>query len=104
MSILTDKTKCTGCSCCAGICPGNLICMDDSGKAYLRRPFDCWSCMACIKECPVGAISFVLSPEMGGKSGQIFVNRDSHRTEWIIDRTDGPSIAIITDTREANSY
>ncbi len=33
------------------ICPGNLISVDDESKAYLRRPSDCWSCMAYIKEC-----------------------------------------------------
>lgn len=88
MSILTDKSKCTGCGRCAGICPGNIISIDDKEKAYLRRPSDCWSCMACIKECPVGAISFVLPPEIGGKGGRLYVKRENQCTEWTIIRGD----------------
>lgn len=104
MSILTDKSKCTGCSCCAVICPGNIIGIDDEGKAYLRRPSDCWGCLACIKECSAGAISFVLPPEMGGNGGQLSVRRENHRTEWTIVRENGTAFTLVTDTRESNSY
>lgn len=49
------------------ICPGNLIAMGPDGKAFCRRPYDCWGCTACLKTCRQGAISLFLEPELGGQ-------------------------------------
>ena len=85
MGVVIDQNKCRGCRKCINICPGNIIRINDSGKAYLKRKEDCWSCVSCVKECPVSAIELKL-------------------TEWTITRGNGDKKVIITDTAEANNY
>ena len=57
MSIAIDKDKCRACGRCEKVCPGTLISADESGKAYMKYPKDCWGCSSCIKECRFGAIA-----------------------------------------------
>ena len=104
MSMNIDSSKCIGCSRCPEICPGNIIRLNHEGKAYLKRPLDCWHCMACIKVCPVGAISLILPPELGGRGGELTVNVRENVTKWTIRRHDGTAIEIFTDTNESNQY
>lgn len=62
MSVICDHSKCTGCAQlseprCVQACPGNLMVLEPAaGKAYIRNPSDCWDCMACVKQCPNGAL------------------------------------------------
>lgn len=104
MSIIINKSECTGCGQCIEICPGNIIRFDDTKKAYLNNPSDCWHCMACVKECPVNAISLILPPEMEGKGGRLMIKRSGNYTEWTIKKADGQKITLVTNTEEANEY
>lgn len=36
MSIAINKQKCVGCGRCQNVCPGSLIKIDESGKAYIK--------------------------------------------------------------------
>ena len=42
MSIRINKNKCVGCKRCLDVCPGSLIKTDETGKAYIKYPKDCW--------------------------------------------------------------
>ena len=51
-----DEKVCVGCGICEMICPGDVIVMNDSGKARIGYPQDCWTCFSCELSCPVKAI------------------------------------------------
>ena len=104
MGITINKSKCIACKSCVNICPGNVIRSDESGKAHIKRLSDCWNCMSCIKECPAGAITLTLSPEIGGQGGVLAVKRNGNSTEWTINKADGASVILVTNTDEANNY
>lgn len=104
MSVVIDKSKCIGCRRCAAICPGNIIRTDGDGKAYLKDPSGCWSCVSCMKECPVQAISLTLPLEAGGRGGQLLIDRRQKITTWHIRKKDGSTEKLVTDTDEANRY
>ena len=71
MSIRIDSETCVGCGACSEICPGSLIKLDATGKAFIKYPKDCWGCTSCVKECPVFAIRFYLGADMGGRGGRV---------------------------------
>lgn len=104
MSVVIDKEKCIGCGKCINICPGNVIRRDDSGKAYLDDPSDCWSCVSCMKECTVQAIYMILPPAVDANGGRMSVRQKGNITEWEIEKTDGEKLLLTTDTNEANKY
>ena len=103
MGIIIEQTECTGCGSCARICPGNLIRLDENRHALLRRPSDCWSCLACMKACRRQAISYTLSPQMGGRGARLSVNYIPGQTGWVIRKGQWQRV-LITDTKEANRY
>ena len=104
MGIRIDITKCIGCGRCRDVCPGNLLRADETGKAYIRKPGNCWSCASCVKECPVSAVSLVLGPEMDGRGGKLSVVAEGKKLRWSVTR-DGTTIeTIITNAEEANNY
>lgn len=65
MSIRMNEARCIGCGRCAEVCPGTLIELQNK-KAVMCYPKDCWGCVSCVKECPVGAIDFFLGADIGG--------------------------------------
>lgn len=104
MSIRIDQETCAGCALCRDVCPGNLIAMDHNGKAYLKHPFDCWGCTACMKTCRHGAVEFVLDPELDGAGETLKVRKDGTGYIWeVLDRF-GRTLTLRTDTRKANGY
>lgn len=104
MGVVIDQAKCVGCRRCAEICPGNIIKISGEGKAYLKRPEECWSCTSCMKECPKGAISLILAPEMGGTGARMRAKRDDGLTVWTVYKNDKEITSVITNVLEANGY
>ncbi len=104
MSIAVDKLKCKGCGQCMEVCPGNLIKKDDSGKAYIKYPKDCWGCCSCIKECSFDAIALYLGADIGGMGSMMTVTEQEHFLNWKIAKTDGSTETIVIDKQESNKY
>ena len=104
MSIRIDTNRCTGCGLCIEICPGNLIKPGPSGKAYLKRPEECWGCASCLKECRFGALSYYLGADMGGDGAEMRVEFDGPLSRWIIRRPGEEAVVITVDRRKSNSY
>ena len=104
MAVFANRSKCIGCGKCIAICPGNIFRRDKDGKAYLKDPQDCWSCVSCMKECPAGAISITIPPQLGGRGGHMYLEREGTVTRWTVEKADGHKEVVLTDTKEANRY
>ncbi len=104
MGVVIDHAGCIGCRRCVEICPGNIIKLSEDGKAYLKRPEECWNCTSCLKECPKGAISLVLAPEMGGTGARLRAERKGGVTVWTIYKNDIEISSVTTNVLEANGY
>jgi len=78
--------------------------MNEAGKAFMAYPKDCWGCMACIKECPVGAIAYFLGPDMGGLGGTMKARRDGQYWNWEYTSPTGESQTIVVNAQESNKY
>lgn len=104
MSIAINKQKCVGCGRCRNVCPGSLIKIDESGKAYIKYPKDCWGCTSCIKECPVYAIDFFLGADIGGMGSRVHTEKKGDILSWIIQNPQGDSIKIDINQKESNKY
>lgn len=53
---IIDKTSCTGCGCCANICPESCISMEPDACGFLYPVIDsskCIACDICVSACPV---------------------------------------------------
>jgi len=54
-----DPVKCCGCLTCKDVCPvGVFSGIDANKKAVIGHPEACFSCGACVKQCPEGALAF----------------------------------------------
>jgi adenylylsulfate reductase subunit B len=104
MSILIQKDKCRACGCCVEACPGNLLKRDADGKAFIRRPQDCWGCTSCLKECRFDAIRFYLGADIGGRGSLMHTRRDGDLVHWIVESPDREPIVITVDRRDSNQY
>lgn len=103
MSIRINKEKCIGCGKCTQVCPGSLICIKEK-KAHMKYPKDCWGCVSCVKECPVGAIEFFLGPDIGGNGSVMNVELEGDILHWNILKRDGSRTTIDVDRRNSNKY
>ncbi len=104
MSITIDKLKCIGCGKCSTVCPGSLIKLDESRRAFIKYPKDCWGCTSCIKECPVYAIRFYLGADIGGMGSLVHTEKNGDILKWIVEKTDGSNIEIDINQKESNKY
>lgn len=56
--IVVDQEKCEGCGECVDACPGDVLVMNDAGKAeVVGGPDDCLGCETCVTVCPSGAVT-----------------------------------------------
>ncbi len=104
MSVMIDRAKCIGCGRCTDACPGNLLILSEDGKARIREVRDCWGCTACMKNCPVSAISFFLGADIGGNGSHMSVKRDGFLYKWTVKLPDGTDKIIDVDSRSSNAY
>jgi DNA-directed RNA polymerase subunit D len=65
--------ECNGCEKCVGVCPRNILSMDESGRAKASNTVECSLCKLCVEECEPGAIkvtpvldSFVVTVDSSG--------------------------------------
>ncbi|WP_406040173.1 ferredoxin family protein [Succinimonas sp.] len=104
MSIRIDTSRCIGCGRCAGVCPGSLLRVSQSGVAEISSPRDCWGCCSCLKECPSRAISMYLGADIGGRGTQMTFTRIKGLNCWMFTRADGSSMTVEVDPKNANKY
>ena len=59
LPVIIDLDKCIadkGCTVCVDVCPLDVLVIDsETGKAAMKYD-ECWYCLPCEKDCPVGAI------------------------------------------------
>lgn len=103
MSIRINAEKCIGCGRCMDVCPGTLIAYQEK-KACMKYPKDCWGCVSCVKECPVGAIDFFLGADIGGNGSTMHVIREGDILHWEIQKYDGTKSIIDVDRKNSNKY
>ncbi|MBD5098943.1 MAG: 4Fe-4S binding protein [Clostridiales bacterium] len=64
-----DESKCIGCGTCTKVCCGEILSVDERGKARIAPVTEfgwagCWECQHCLAVCPTEAISiFDRKPE-----------------------------------------
>lgn len=104
MSIQIDHLKCISCGRCCNVCPGNLIERDESLKAIIKFPADCWGCTACMKECPTGAVKFYLGADIGGTGGYMLAKNHIDCIDWFIYSPDSTRHYIRINKKESNKY
>ena len=104
MSIAIRQNKCVGCRRCVEVCPGNLIKIDKTGKAYIKEPRDCWGCTSCLKECKIGAIAFFLGADIGGRGSCLSIQDDGGLRHWKSTDPQGNSETITVNRKDANKY
>ncbi|MEG0005872.1 MAG: 4Fe-4S binding protein [Clostridium sp.] len=100
MSIRINREKCTGCTKCTRVCPGNLISIDGR-VAKIKESDNCWGCSGCVKECPFKAIELCYEDEVG--SASLVATSLSRKIEWDI-MSRGEVINIITFKKQSNRY
>lgn len=55
-----DRDRCGGCRTCSDVCPIGVFAVPDAeGKMTFRDVNACFSCGACVKQCPEGALTLV---------------------------------------------
>lgn len=63
LPVSVDLDKCIadkGCTVCVEVCPLDVLVIDAvTGKAAMKYD-ECWYCLPCEKDCPVGAISVAI--------------------------------------------
>ncbi|WFR59986.1 ferredoxin family protein [Anaerocolumna sp. AGMB13025] len=104
MSITINQDKCTGCRKCLAVCPGSLIKVSDTKKAFMKYPKDCWGCTSCLKECSFGAISFYLGADIGGRGSKLTTVIEEDIVHWQIEDTNGELLVIDVNRKDSNQY
>lgn len=104
MSIKIKNNICIKCMACSKICPGNLLKSDSAEKVIIKYPDQCWGCAACVKECPVQAISLFIGEDLGGRGGKMTAKQSESGIIWTITKPNNEKVIIETRTEESNKY
>jgi adenylylsulfate reductase subunit B len=78
--------------------------LNQTGKAFIKYPKDCWGCCSCIKECQAKAIDFYLGVDIGGRGSQMQVDMKADKVTWKITETDGTAHVIEINPKASNQY
>ncbi len=72
---------------CQRICPGDLIGVNpEDDRPVVLYPKDCWACTACVKDCPVAAISLKLPFQILGKGASLKATAKGGKTFWLVEK------------------
>ena len=104
MSIRIRPDKCVGCKRCIEACPGNLIKLNEQGKAWIKHEKDGWGCTSCLKECKVDAIAFFLGADIGGRGSTLSVTQKGDMNIWKVENPAGEIQTIEVNKKDANKY
>jgi len=83
-----NVNKCNGCKQldepprCVDICPGNLLFINQDGKAAIYDPSECWDCFACVKSCPRLALSIRLPFQINESMARLTGHHVNSETVW----------------------
>jgi adenylylsulfate reductase subunit B len=106
--ITIDYNVCNLCSGakekrCERICPGDLITTGVDGRPLVRPVEDCWGCTACVKDCPVAAISLRLPSQVQPSSPSLRASVKGKDTLWALTDVHGNKeefvIEVVRDTK-----
>ena len=109
MGIYIDHNLCNSCGFpesetpCNMACPGDLIFMQEDGKAQICSNADCWDCAACIKICPQQAIDIRLPFEIVGKKATLKARAYREKTIWTAHDEEGNEKIFETPARNQAS-
>ncbi|MEK7241325.1 MAG: 4Fe-4S dicluster domain-containing protein [Planctomycetota bacterium] len=75
---------------CQRICPGDLIGVNpEDDRPVVLYPEDCWACTACVKDCPVAAITLKLPFQVLEEGDSLRATAKGRKTSWVLEGTDG---------------
>ena len=94
MTIRIDAQACDGCPGapeppCVRDCPGDLLAIDEHGRAAIVDARACWDCAACVKVCPTQAIALLLGDCPQLKEVTLKAQALACKTIWNIRLPDG---------------
>jgi len=94
MGISVDEKVCNGCGTatepmCIRDCPGDLMILQDNGKATIRSNRECWDCAACVKVCPTQAIHMRLPAAVVVRGVTLRGRAIKHKTVWRLRQREG---------------
>ncbi|MFW5999309.1 MAG: 4Fe-4S dicluster domain-containing protein [Halanaerobiaceae bacterium] len=106
MSVEIDKNLCHGCReaeepVCVRYCPGDLLKIDERGKAELRNREDCWDCMVCVKLCPARALKTRLPYQLASHNASLVPELHSHKIIWRLKNMEEEKEVFELKTRHA---
>ncbi|MBZ4687525.1 MAG: adenylylsulfate reductase, subunit [Clostridia bacterium] len=99
-----NLTKCDGCKAeeeplCEQVCPGDLMTLNEDGKAMCRDAGDCWDCMCCTKICPQGAIETRLPYQLGYYPAKLIPRVGTNKIMWTCVDINGKVERFVVKTR-----
>jgi adenylylsulfate reductase subunit B len=71
---------------CQRICPGDLIGVNpEDDRPVVFYPDDCWACTACVKDCPVAAITLKLPFKVVGNGATLRASVKGNKTYCVVE-------------------
>jgi adenylylsulfate reductase subunit B len=107
--VVIDKHRCNGCgsrptTVCEDICPGSLYRRGPDGKAELRDPNACWDCCACVKACPMAALTLTLPFQIAESGHRLLARRDGDTMRFeLLDRDGAALLTAVVPARRTSA-
>ncbi len=108
MGVEVNKDLCTGCKnssepVCVKYCPGDLLMIDDEGKAAIRSMEDCWDCMVCVKLCPHKALETKLPYQLADYKARLVPEIYRSKIIWKTEDIEGQCEVFELQTKTEDS-